>query len=107
MTDYREILRLRRFGLNHSQIAESLSASRTTVIRVLQQARVLELDWPAAEGLLDKELANQLFPLEGGKSGYKTPDYDMFTGRWPEAGSRCRVDVRLTRNVDDPEIRTG
>jgi len=77
MTDYREILRLRSLELNHSQIAESLSASRTTVIRILQQAQVLELDWRAAEGLSDKELSNRLFPSEGGKSGYKMPDYEQ------------------------------
>lgn len=71
MADYREILKLRGLGRNHSQIAESLSASRTTVIRVLRQAQVLELDWPAAEDLSDKELANRLFPPEDGKPGYK------------------------------------
>jgi DNA-directed RNA polymerase specialized sigma24 family protein len=38
MTDYREILRLRNLGLNHSQIAGSLGVSRTTVIHTLQRA---------------------------------------------------------------------
>ncbi len=77
MTDYREILRLRSLGLNHSQIAESQSASRTTVIRILQQAQMSGLDWSAAEGLSDKGLANRLFPPEDGKQGYKMPDYEQ------------------------------
>ena len=38
MTNYREILRLRNLGLNHSQIAESTATSRPTVITVLQRA---------------------------------------------------------------------
>ena len=91
MTDYREILRLRSLGLNHSQIAESLSASRTTVIRVLQQAQMSELDWSAAEGLSDKELANRLFPPEDGKQGYKMPDYEQVHREM----ARCGVTLQL------------
>ena len=32
MTNYREILRLRSLGLNHSQIAESMGIARQTVV---------------------------------------------------------------------------
>jgi len=45
MTNYREIMRLRSLGLNNSQIAESLGASRTTVIHTLQRAAAQGLDW--------------------------------------------------------------
>ena len=38
MTNYREILRLKKLGLNNSQIAQSLGCSRTTVIQVLSVA---------------------------------------------------------------------
>lgn len=38
MTNYREILRLKKLGLNNSQIAQSLGCSRTTVIQVLNVA---------------------------------------------------------------------
>jgi transcriptional regulator len=48
MTNYREILRLRNLGLNHSQIAESTATSRPTVITVLQKAAELGLNWQVA-----------------------------------------------------------
>lgn len=38
MTNYREILRLKKLGLNNSEIAQSLGCSRTTVIQVLSVA---------------------------------------------------------------------
>jgi hypothetical protein len=49
MTDYREILRLQSLGLNHSQIAESVGASRQNVIAVLQRAAARSVDWLANE----------------------------------------------------------
>jgi len=76
MTDYREILRLRSLGLKRTQIADSLGASRTTVIHTFQRAEAQGLDWQEAEGLSDRELANRLFPSGEGKASYKMPDYD-------------------------------
>jgi len=76
MTNYREILRLRSLGLNRTQIAESLRASRTTVIHALQRASTQGLDWQAAESMSDRELAAKLFPAGEGKPSYKMPDYD-------------------------------
>ena len=76
MTDYREILRLRSLGLNHSQIAESALITRPTVIKVLQKALAAELDWATIETLSDKELADKLFPPSGSQVCYKTPDYE-------------------------------
>ena len=76
MTDYREILRLRSLGINHSQIAESTAISRPTVIATLQRAAAQGLDWQTAEPLSDRELAAKLFPPEDGKPGYKMPDYE-------------------------------
>ena len=76
MTNYREVLRLASLGLNRSQIADSMDVSRTTVIRTLQRAAALEMDWTAAESLSDKELSAKLFPQGDGKPIYKMPDYD-------------------------------
>lgn len=76
MTDYREILRLRGLGLNHRQIADSLGASRTTVIHTLQRAAGQGLGWQEAESLSDRELASRIFPSGEEKTTYKMPDYD-------------------------------
>lgn len=76
MTNYREILRLRSLGLNHSRIAESMSISRQTVVNTLQRAQAQELHWQTAESLSDKELAQRLLPSGGGKPAYKMPDYE-------------------------------
>ena len=77
MTDYREILRLRSLGLNHSEIAASAGIARQTVVTALQKAVVQELDWRAAENLSDRELAARLFPPEKGKPVFKMPDYEL------------------------------
>ena len=76
LTDYREILRLRSLRLNHTQIADSLGASRTTVIHTLQRAAAQGLDWQAAEAMSDGELASRLFPAGEGQPSYRMPDYD-------------------------------
>lgn len=76
MTNYREILRLRSLGLNHSRIAESMGISRQTVVTALQRAEAQELNWQAAESLSDKDLTQRLTPLTAGKPTYKLPDYE-------------------------------
>lgn len=75
MTNYREILRLRSLGLNHSQIAESMEITRPTVIKVLQKALAAELDWQRCESMSDRELAETLFP-SALETSYKMPDYE-------------------------------
>lgn len=76
MTNYREILRLRSLGINHSRIAESMGVARQTVVTTLQRAAGQGLDWQTAESLSDKELANRLYPSGEGKPTYRMPDYD-------------------------------
>jgi transposase len=85
MTNYREILRLRSLGLNHSQIADSLCISRTTVIHTLQRATATETDWRAADSMTDKELAEKLFP-SATKAAYKMPDYDYVHREMAKSG---------------------
>jgi transposase len=77
MTNYREILRMQSLGIKNSQIAQGLGISRTTVIRVLQQAQVYGLTFGAVTELSDRELSKLLFPQgESGKPTFKMPDYD-------------------------------
>ena len=76
MTDYREILRLRSLGLNHSQITAGAGVARQTVITTLSRAMALGIDWQTAESLSDKELAAKLFPPAETKLVFKMPDYD-------------------------------
>jgi IS30 family transposase len=85
MTDYREILRLRSLGLNRTQIADSLGASRTTVISALQRAAAQGLDWQTAESLSDRELAARLYP-QGYGTDYKIPDYEYIHRELAKAG---------------------
>ena len=86
MTDYRELMRLRSLGLNHSQIADSLGASRTTVIHTLRRAAAQGLDWQAAESMSDKELAARLFPQGEIRPSYTMPDYEMVHGEMAKPG---------------------
>ena len=75
MTNYREILRLRSLGINHSQIAESMGIARQTVVTTLQRASAHGIDWQTTESMSDRELAAQLFAEGDGKLHYKMPDY--------------------------------
>jgi transposase len=75
MTKYREILRLKNLGLNHSQIAESTAISRPTIIKVLKRATELEIDWLTASTLSDRELSDRLNPPTPEKLVFKMPDY--------------------------------
>lgn len=75
MTNYREILRLKSLGLNHSQIAGSMEISRQTAVTVLQRAAELGLSWQTTTELSDRELAMLLYPPGSGKPAYKMPDY--------------------------------
>jgi len=76
MTNYREILRLRSLGINHTQIAESMGVARQTVVTTLQRAAAHGLSWQTAEAMSDKELSGLLFPSGEGAPSYKMPDYD-------------------------------
>ena len=76
MTNYREILRLKKLGLNKSQIAQSLGCSRTTVIQVLSTAEEKGISYPLPEDLSDRKLSELLFPSERSNPEYKMPDYE-------------------------------
>lgn len=76
MTNYREILRLKKLGLNNSQIAQSVGCSRTTVIQVLNAAEERGIIYPLPEDLSDRKLSEILFPSSRTKPQYKMPDYD-------------------------------
>jgi transposase len=76
MTNYREILRLKKLGLKNSQIAQSLNCSRTTVIQVLSVAEEKGISYPLPEDLSDRKLSELLFPSDRSKPEFKMPDYE-------------------------------
>ena len=86
MTNYREILRLNSLGLNKTQIAEVCDCSRTTVIKVLELARIKRLSYPLPEGMSDKQLAEVLFPASSAKPEYKMPDYEYVSREMQKSG---------------------
>jgi transposase len=103
MTNYREILRLRGLGLSNSRIAESLGASRTTIVRALAAATAVGVDYAAAAELSDRELTAKLFPQgEGAKPTFAQPDYEWVHRElakpsvtqellWGEYSEKCRA----------------
>ena len=76
MTNYREILRLNSLGINHTQIAASCGCTRPTVIRVLQRAKEIGLEYGQVAQMSDKELRQRLIPREASKPEFKMPDYE-------------------------------
>jgi len=76
MTNYREVLRLKNLGLNHSQISKSMGISRQTTVTVLQRAAEQGLTYQSATEVSDQELAKILYPLPDSKLRYKMPDYE-------------------------------
>ena len=106
MTNYREILRLKKLGLNNSQIAQSLGCSRTTVIQVLNVAAAKGLSYPLPNDLSDRQLSELLFPSDRAKPEYKMPDYEYVHKEmqkngvtlnllWLEYFEKCRTEGEL------------
>ena len=106
MTNYREILRLKKLGLNNSQIAQSLGCSRTTVIQVLSVAEEKGISYPLPENLSDRKLSELLFPSDRSKPEYKMPDYEYVHKElqksgvtlnllWLEYCEKCREEGEL------------
>ena len=56
MTNYREILRLKSLGLNHSQISSSMGISRQTTVTVLQRATEKGVTYQSIAELSDRDL---------------------------------------------------
>jgi len=71
---YREILELKRKGVNNISIADLCHCSRTTVIRTIAQATKVELDWETAQYMTDAQLKKKLYPK---KSVHKKQQPDM------------------------------
>ena len=86
MTNYREILRLRSLGLNNTQIAASCNCSRTTVIRVLQQASAQGMTHGTVELLSDKDLEARINPSVAPKVSFEMPDYDYVNKEMQRSG---------------------
>lgn len=86
MTNYKEILRLNRLGINNTQIATGCSCSRTTVVKVLQQAVDCGLSWEHVQDWSNKELSDKLFPAGKAKVTYKMPDYEYIHREMGKSG---------------------
>ena len=110
MTNYREILRLKSLGFNHSQIARSMSISRQTAITAVQQAEALDMSFHNVADLSDRELAELLYPPAEGKVKYTMPDCEWIHREmaksgvtlqllWGEYYERCREANELPYQV--------
>ncbi|MCL2549183.1 MAG: IS21 family transposase [Symbiobacteriaceae bacterium] len=86
MTNYREMLRLKSLGLNHSQIAESMGVTRQTVANALRKAADAGLSYQSVSDLNDREVASILFPPASGKPHYKPPDCEWIHGEMAKRG---------------------
>ncbi len=86
MTNYRELLRLKSLGLNHSQIAQSAGVSRPTIIAAMRRADAIGLSWQDAAKMTDRELAAKLFPDDGAKPAYKKPDFEQMYRELQKSG---------------------
>ena len=75
-TNYREILRLDSLGFNHSQIAEAIPCSRTTVINALKMAREKNIKWPDVSSMSPRDVTRLFAPGSSLSVTYVLPDYD-------------------------------
>ena len=76
MTDYREILRLKSLGFNHTQIATSMDISRSTVVNVLRRAEKQKVCYQSVREMGSKELGRLLSPTAESRLQYRMPDYE-------------------------------
>jgi len=76
MRKLKEVLRLVALGHTDRGIAQSLDVARSTVRRYRKRAEEVELLWPAASELGERELAARLFPGSGSTGGPRPlPDW--------------------------------
>jgi transposase len=76
MTNYREILRLNKLGILKQNIAKACGCSRNTVAYVIKKARENGIEWEAATGLGNNELALRLYPTVQKVPVYRIPDWN-------------------------------
>ena len=62
MVNYREILRLTRFGYTQRQIAASVHSSRSTISEVQELARKADLSFPLDESVTNEVLLMTFHP---------------------------------------------
>jgi transposase len=103
MTNYREILRLKSLGLNHSQISSSMGISRQTTITVLQRAAEQERTYQSISELSDRDLSKMLYAPKIGQISYKMPDYEKIHREMAKSG----VTLQLLWMEYCDQCRTG
>lgn len=101
MIDYREILRMNALGVSGRSIALTLRCSRNTVSDVLEQAKLMSVDWTECRTITNDDLRRKLYPDRKDKSIYRMPDYEWvynemkkpgvnMTLLWTEYCAMCR-----------------
>ena len=91
MTEYRNILRLHSQGISQRSIAESLSCSRNTVSRVLEQAKQLSINWPLQEETTDERLDSIFFPATTTPTLRRIPDCEYIHKEMAKSGVTLRL----------------
>lgn len=76
MTNYRAILQYYYNGNTNTQISTICGCSRTTVIKTIKKAKVLNLVIPVPKTISDEELYLMFCPQKGRKQGYYYPDFN-------------------------------
>ena len=75
MVDYREILKLRSFGNNITQIANAVHSSRHTVRDVEKLADERNIKWPFEQEISNRQLYEMFYPERLRKAQvYMQPD---------------------------------
>jgi transposase len=64
MRKIKDVLRLKKSGRLHGEIARSCGIAHSTVLEYLRRAAAAGLNWPLPEGLSDAELERRLFPAQ-------------------------------------------
>ena len=86
MVNHKEILRLKRLGLTHQEIADAVGCGRNTVTRTLARAREQQLGWQQAQSMSQQEVSQWLFPAESKGPVYKMPDYEWVHREMQKSG---------------------
>ena len=86
MVNHKEILRLKRLGLTHQEIADAVGCGRNTVTRTLARAREQQLGWQQAQSMSQQEVSQWLFPTESKGPVYKMPDYEWVHREMQKSG---------------------
>lgn len=106
MEKYKDILRYHFVGLSQRQTADIVGVSRNTVSKVINAAKVAQVEWDGLALKTEEEINELLFPKLTGQAFYVMPDFESLVPElrrkgvtkkllWEEYVNECHASEKI------------